>query len=219
MLIADDESMARKRLARLVGAIEGCEVVGEVADAEGALARAHEADVVLLDIHMPGLSGLDAKDLLGGVAVIYVTAHADHAVRAFEQGAVDYVLKPVSAERLARALERVRPPNREPGRLPVQTRKGVVLLAAEEVSHAVVSGELVDVFTDRGRYTTTFRLAELERRLPHLERVHRRALVDLDRVDRLQPTDSGGYIAHMKDGSRVTISRAAARDLRRRLGI
>ena len=112
ILIADDELVARRRLARLVAALPGSTVCGEVADGEAVLdtVRAGGVDVVLLDIHMPGLSGLDALALLpaGGPHVILVTAHPDHAVEAFEHGAVDYVLKPVDAARLQKALERAR---------------------------------------------------------------------------------------------------------------
>ncbi|HEX8703389.1 MAG TPA: response regulator, partial [Myxococcaceae bacterium] len=112
ILIADDEMLARKRLARLLSAMPDVEVCGEAADGDAVLAAARTGgvDVVLLDIHMPGLSGMDALALLpaGGPHVILVTAHADHAVEAFEHGAVDYVLKPVEASRLQKALERVR---------------------------------------------------------------------------------------------------------------
>ncbi len=226
VLIADDEALARKRLVRLCTALQDIEIVGECEDGEQVLARVAQAgiDVILLDIHMPNLSGLDALALLPaeGPRVIFTTAHASHALRAFELGAADYVLKPVEAERLAKALERVRVRvggGRGLDRLPIETRKGLLLLDPGEVSHAIIQGELVDLHTDRGVLTTDMRLADLERRLPHMERVHRRALLDLSRIERLESQSSGGYVAHMKDGHQVAISRASARLLRRRLGL
>lgn len=230
VLIADDEALARKRLTRLCSAIQGVEIVGECQDGEQVLERVAKGDVelVLLDIHMPNLSGLDALALLpeDGPRVVFTTAHAEHALAAFEHGAADYVLKPVEAGRLAKAIERVRVQlgaragsNGGLDKLPIETRKGLLLLDPSELSHAIIQGELVDLHTDRGVLSTDLRLADLEKRLPHLERVHRRALVDLSRIERLESQPTGGYVAHMKDGSRVAISRASARVLRRRLGL
>src|SRR5262245_37397818 len=104
VLIADDEQMARRRVARLLTDIAGVAVVGECESGEELLARLEhqDVDVVLLDVQMPGMTGIEAKTRLGEDApyVIFVTAHPDHAVAAFDVGAVDYVLKPVEAERL-----------------------------------------------------------------------------------------------------------------------
>ena len=112
VVIADDELLARKRLHRLCAALPGVEVVGELAGGEEVLerVRAGGVDVVLLDIQMPGLSGIDALQLWpdSGPHVIFCTAHPDHAVAAFDAGAVDYLLKPVEPARLAKALDRAR---------------------------------------------------------------------------------------------------------------
>ena len=233
VLIADDELVARRRLARLLGALPGVTVCGEAADGEAVLDTVREGgtDVVLLDIHMPGLSGLDALALLpaGGPHVIFVTAHADHALEAFEHGALDYVLKPVEASRLQKALERVRArlpvPAPEPARgldrLPIPTRQGIVLVAPEAISHATLEDELVTVFTAQGDYLTDFSLQELVERLPGegFHRVHRRALLNLAHVTRLEPLDTGGYLARTGRGHAVEVSRQSARELRRRLGL
>lgn len=242
VLIADDELVARKRLSRLLTAFPDVTVCGEAADGEAVLAavRAGGVDVVLLDIHMPGLSGMDALALLpaGGPHVILVTAHADHAVEAFEHGAVDYVLKPVEASRLQKALERVRvrlaSRAPEPGkgsaieqlarplaRLPIPTRQGIVLVDPESISHATLEDELVTVFTSQGDYLTDFTLQELVDRLPTegFYRVHRRALVNLAHVTRLEPLETGGYLARTARGHTVEVSRQSARELRRMLGL
>jgi two-component system LytT family response regulator len=242
ILIADDEMLARKRLARLLSAMPDVEVCGEAADGDAVLAaaRAGGVDVVLLDIHMPGLSGLDALSLLpeDGPRVILCTAHAEHAVDAFEHGAVDYVLKPVEAARLQKALERVRArlgpkPGQEPAkgpatagtkgltRLPIPTRQGIVLVDPDTISHASLDGELVTVFTTQGDFLTDFTLQELADKLPveGFHRVHRRALLNLAQVARLEPLETGGYIARTTRGHAVEVSRQSARELRRMLGL
>ncbi|WP_257452888.1 LytR/AlgR family response regulator transcription factor [Archangium lipolyticum] len=242
VLIADDELVARKRLVRLLTAFPDVSVCGEAADGAAVLdaVRAGGVDVVLLDIHMPGLSGMDALALLpaDGPRVVLVTAHADHAVDAFEHGAVDYVLKPVEASRLQKALERVRtrlaPRAAEPGkgsaveqlarplaRLPIPTRQGIVLVDPETISHATLEDELVTVFTAQGDYLTDFTLQELVDRLPTegFYRVHRRALLNLAHVTRLEPLETGGYLARTARGHMVEVSRQSARELRRMLGL
>ncbi len=233
ILIADDEQLARKRLARLLAAFPDTTVCGEAADGEAVLAAVRQGgvDVVLLDIHMPGLSGLDALALLpeGSVHVILVTAHPDHAVDAFEHGAVDYVLKPVEAARLQKALERVRArltprteaPRAALSRLPIPTRSGIVLVDPDAISHATLEDELVTVFTTQGDFLTDFTLQELMDRLPPegFLRVHRRALVNLAHVTRLEPLETGGYLARTPRGHSVEVSRQSARELRRMLGL
>ncbi len=242
VLIADDEMLARKRLARLLSAMPDVEVCGEVADGDAVLAaaRAGGLDVILLDIHMPGLSGLDALSLLpeDGPRVILCTAHAEHAVDAFEYGAVDYVLKPVEAARLQKALERARArlapkEEQEPAkaqsaagtkplaRLPIPTRQGIVLVDPDTISHATLEGELVTVFTTQGEFLTDFTLNELADKLPveGFQRVHRRALLNLAHVTRLEPLETGGYIARTTRGHSVEVSRQSARELRRMLGL
>ncbi len=224
VLIADDEEIARRRLARLLAMIPETAVAGECADAGAVLERVREGgvDVLLLDIQMPGLTGLDAVALLphGGPQVIFCTAHAEHAVGAFDAGAVDYLQKPVDAARLQKALERARarrPPSLN--RLAISTRQGIVLLDPAEISHAMLEGELVAVVTASATYLTDSTLQALEEKLGGFERVHRRALLNLEHVVRLEPNESGGFLARTRAGHGVEVSRAAARELRRRLGL
>ncbi len=221
-----DELVARKRLGRLLSAIDGIALAGECESAEQALRRIREGgiDVVLLDIQMPGLSGVEALQLLGDAApcVIFCTAHADFAVDAFAGGAVDYLLKPIEAGRLAKALERTRP--RVPAgssRLALTTPRGIVLLAPAEISHAVLENEVVTVFTkDGAQHFVDATLQDLENRLPtSFFRAHRRVLLNLDLVARLETVDSGGFRAQMANGQGVTVSRQSARELRRALGL
>jgi two-component system LytT family response regulator len=234
ILIADDEALARRRLLRLLGELPGVEVAGECsrgAEVLEVLDGGAEVDVVLLDIRMPGLSGIETGALFpeDGPEIIYTTAYGEHALAAFDVGAVDYLLKPIDALKLRRALERVRsrgaavsePTSPALERLAVSTREGVVLVAPSAISHALFDGTLVTLHTDRGALLCDFSLQDLEERLPaaSFERVHRRALINLERIDRLEPLETGGYRAHMEDGGEVPIARQAARRLRRRLGI
>ncbi|MBI3185990.1 MAG: response regulator transcription factor [Myxococcales bacterium] len=243
VLVADDELLARKRLSRLLSAMPGVEPCGECQDGEEVLKRVRQGgvDVVLLDVQMPGLSGVDAMALLpaDGPYVVFCTAHPDHAVEAFDQGAVDYLLKPIEPARLQKALDRARSRNtqrrfhaeqqaqkkvrEEPGinRLAVPTRQGIVLIDPATISHATLEGELVTIHCEKGEFLTDSSLQELQEKLPkeRFERVHRRALLNLGHVSRLEPLDTGGYIARTTRGHAVEVSRQSARELRRRLGL
>jgi two-component system LytT family response regulator len=241
VLVADDELMARKRLMRLLGELSEVEPCGECKDGAEVLQRveAGGVDVVLLDIDMPGLSGMDALRLLpeDGPYVVFCTAHSEHAVDAFDAGALDYLLKPIEGGRLEKALQRARSQEalRRFGdererqrssarasvdRLAIPTRSGIALLDPRQVSHALLEGELVTVATAQGDYLTDMSLQELESRLPRcFMRVHRKALLNLEQVVRLEPADSGGFLARTARGDGVVVSRQAARELRRMLGI
>jgi two-component system LytT family response regulator len=229
VLVADDEAVARKRLLRLLAAMDGVDVAGECADGQAVMDRVAvgDVDVVLLDIRMPRLGGLEAAAALddNGTAFVLVTAHPDHAVEAFELGAADYLVKPVEAERLAKALARVRErlgatsERASLPRLAIPTRQGFVLLDPDRVSHAVLDGDLVTIVSEDGAYLSDASLGDLQERLPRgaFERVHRRAILNLEHVARLEPLDSGGFLAHTRSGHSVEVSRQAARQLRRRL--
>lgn len=274
VLLADDELLARRRLARLLAAIPDVELVAECVDAEQAIARLRlgGVDVALLDIHMPGLSGIDVLSAIGAEAsrgsrgareareparetplVVFCTAHQDHAIEAFEGGAADYLLKPIELARLQKAIERARVrlrPLREsaptpakgasptiasptsgarlaPQRLAIETHQGILLLDPMRITHAVLEGALVTIVTLDGEHVTELSLQDLERRLSppgdgrdgQFVRVHRRALLALEHVVRLDPIETGGLLAHTVRGHVVEVSRQAARALRRQLGV
>lgn len=224
IVIAADELLGRQRLERLVGALEGVNVCASVASGREALdaVREHRPDVLLLDVQMPDLTGLEVASLLDDeVRVVFVTAHAEHAVQAFALAAVDYLLKPVDPARLKLALERARGAGAKPSaRLAVKTQKGVVLVDPTEVTHAQLDGELVVIATAERSWITDWTLAALEARLPdRFMRVSRQAIINLDKVAVLEPTESGGYLARLVGGAVVQVSRQSARELRRALGI
>jgi two-component system, LytTR family, response regulator len=237
VLVCDDELIARRRAARLLSEQPDVEVVAECASGDEVLAKlaVEDVDLVVLDIHMPGMSGIETvmKMPEDRPYLIFLTAHPEHAVSAFDLGATDYLLKPVDDARLKKALDRARrqldaPPRRDAheagaplARLAITTKAGVVLLSPDEVTHAVFDGQLVTVHTRDRAILSDATLQELEERLSasHFERVHRRAIVNLLHVEHLEPVLSGGYVARVVGGKSVDVSRQAARKLRRRLGI
>ncbi|HEX4517024.1 MAG TPA: LytTR family DNA-binding domain-containing protein [Polyangiaceae bacterium] len=229
VLVADDEKLARQRLVRLLGEIDGVTIVAECTNAEEVLAAVKEqdVDVALLDVEMPGLTGMEAFAMMGPRApfVVFCTAHASYAVEAFDRGAADYVLKPVDPKRLRVAIERARArmDKGAPQRLAIATQSGVILVDPRVVTHATLAqtseGALVTIFTTTGeRHLSGDSLNELEKKLPHMLRVHRRALVALDHVTKLEPQPTGGYVARIGTHA-VEVSRQAARDLRKKLGL
>jgi two-component system LytT family response regulator len=238
VLVCDDELMARKRVLRLLGELPGIDTPIECESGEGVLARLREddVDVALLDINMPGLSGIETVLAMPEERpyVIFLTAHPEHAVQAFDIGAVDYVLKPIDEARLAKALTRARQfldygaqeELRASGdvklnKLAIATHDGAALVSPSDITHATFDGTLVSVHTATRTILTDDTLQDLEAKLPAgpFERVHRRAIVNLDHVERLESVDSGGYVARLSTGKRVDVSRQSARKLRRRLGL
>jgi two-component system LytT family response regulator len=228
IVIADDELLARQRLVRLVEAMEEHEVVAVCASAAELLEALQDepVDMALLDVDMPGTTGLELAQQLEqqGISIVFVTAHAEHALEAFEVGALDYVVKPVEAERLAKALQRVRARVEirapSPGPLALPGGRGIRLLQPDELIHAEVDGSGVVVHTPSGPVHTEWTLAELERRLPaeRFVRVHRRALVALAAIEWLESKE-GVQVLRLRSGARVQVSRGGSRALRRRLGL
>jgi two-component system LytT family response regulator len=237
VLVCDDEMMARKRVVRLLGEIEGVEPPIECESGEEVLAKlkTEDVDVAILDINMPGMSGIETVMAMpeDRPYVIFLTAHPEHAVSAFDVGAVDYVLKPIDDARLAKALERARKvldhgsasdegaAAHKLNKLAIPTRGGVELVSPSDVTHATFDGALVTVHTKTRSILTDDTLQDLEDKLPKgpFERVHRRALLNLEHVERLESVDSGGYVACLGTGKKVDVSRQSARKLRRRLGL
>lgn len=244
VLVCDDELMARKRVARLAAAVPGVESVLECesgAEVLDLLAR-EDVDVAVLDVNMPGMTGIETVLSMPEERpyVVFLTAHPEHAVSAFDVGAVDYLLKPVDEARLAKALGRARQMldqgnvagavgaaaastggERRLGKLAIATHDGAALVNPADVTHATFDGALVTVHTAARTILTDDTLQDLEAKLPPgpFERVHRRAIVNLEHVERLESVDSGGYVACLSTGKRVDVSRQSARRLRRRLGL
>jgi two-component system LytT family response regulator len=240
-LIADDEPVARAGLRHLLRGLPWLHCVGEAADGPAALAEIQRLrpELVFLDIQMPGLLGTEVLQrlLAGGTAapplVVFTTAHAEHALTAFELGALDYLLKPFGAERLHATLERVRaalgqpcPPALERlaellGRGPltrlfVRSGAAIVPVAVSEVSHFEAVGDYVAVHAGGATHLLHLALARLEDRLDaqRFVRIHRGCIVNLDAVQRFRRLASGQLSAELKDGRALPVSRSRSQVLR-----
>jgi two-component system response regulator AlgR len=204
VLLVDDEPLARARLRSLIDAIAepAAAVGGEAADAAQALAwlGRDRADLLLLDIRMPGCSGLELAAALRALpappAVVFISAHAEHALAAFEIDAVDYLTKPVRRERLAAALQRVqqrlRPALAQPPTLVVQDRGRVLRLPLSELLFLKAEQKYVTLRTASRALVLDEALADLERRLgAGFLRVHRNAIVARHAVRALERRAGG----------------------------
>jgi DNA-binding LytR/AlgR family response regulator len=233
-LVVDDEQLAREELCFLLGQAGDVDIVGEAGDGVGALRLAGELrpDVLFLDVQMPGLTGFEvARRLMDAELLpqlVFVTAFDQYAIDAFSVNAVDYLLKPVDAERLDQTLDRVRrrlasehaarlslaPADLEKVIDAVQARRGrrdqlairanerFVLVQADEVIHASVVDDAIVVVTNLVSGTSNYRtLDELQTRLDPAVfwRVHRSHLVNITKIKEIVPWFSRNYLLRMKD--------------------
>jgi two-component system response regulator AlgR len=203
VLIVDDEKPARDRLTRMVGALGECQVVGEAGNGNEALEKAGflDPDVVLMDIRMPGMDGIQAARHLSHLsrppAVIFTTAFADHALEAFETHAVDYLLKPVRKERLADALSAASKPNRAQSshndtvlselearqHICARVRGNLVLISVDDIYYFQADQKYVTVRHGDGEVLIEDPLKNLEMEFSErFCRIHRNALVSLDKI-------------------------------------
>lgn len=236
VLVVDDEPPARQGLARLVAAQEGFAVAGECGDGASAIEaiRSLAPDLVLLDVQMPPPDGLGVVRAVGAEqmpAVIFVTAYEAHAVAAFEAHALDYVLKPYTARRLAEALQRARSQieTRRLGelgrrllgvlgevqspstdRIVVKSLGKTELVPVAEISRIEAAGYCVRIHTGRRVVVHREPLHALERRLPEQRfiRVHRSLLVNTRQIREARVTRSGEHQLVLQDGASVPVSRS-----------
>jgi two-component system LytT family response regulator len=234
-LIADDESPARARLRQLLAAHADVEIVGEAETGVQAMDMASrlKPELLLLDIQMPGCTGLDIAASLAAPrpSIVFCTAYDEHAVDAFELAAVDYLLKPISRARLAQALDRVRTSapghaetsldqaaRRQPSRAArFLVRNGPSYLVVHEsrVLFFASDGGLTRLVTEGASYNLDPTLNELERRLAPARffRVSRAALISLNAVAEVHPLPGGSGEVVLKGGQRLEVTRRRFRDL------
>ena len=245
-LIVDDEPVARQVLRDELSSFQDIEIVGEAADGKEALLEIAQLkpDLVLLDLEMPGLGGFDVIHRLPqGVlpVVIIVTAYDQHAVRAFEAGALDYLLKPVSKERLEKALARARAMHGKTAEvaeslahlsdIPEQggehrgrkvvgrTGEEYYLLDLDDVMAFQAEREVVWILTARQRYMATQTLRNVDARLrgSSFQRVHRNALVNVNHVRKMSPLSSQRWLLTLSNGLEFIVSKRQARNVRQML--
>jgi len=239
VLVAEDEPINRRRLVRLLGEA-GCEVVAELEDGPAVLTwldLGQPVDALFLDIQMPGLSGLAVLEALPqALPVVFVTAFAEHAVQAFEQAANDYLLKPVTAERLALTLRRLRargqgtgqasgqasgaPHPAGPTRFPIKAGEGLLLVELTRTTHFLFEEGVVWAFAPERLRTTWKTLAEAEQALgPRVVRGNRHLLVRPEAILGCRAGESGRLLVRMVGGLELEVSRGAAPGLKARLGL
>lgn len=235
-VIVDDERLARRELRSLLEEHKGVSVVGEAggADEAAAVIREVSPDVVFLDIQMPGATGFDLLDRFDVEAdIIFVTAYDEYAVRAFEVNALDYLLKPVAPERLARALERLAGEGRREPEAPLRRLEYDDRLFLDLGGHSrflkvgtIVSisgaGDYSEVLTEDGKKSLVQKpLKEWEARLPekYFLRIHRSAIVNLEHVERVENWFNRSYRIHLRQLEEpLTVSRRYAASLKARFG-
>jgi two-component system LytT family response regulator len=234
-IVADDEPLARQALRRALDGDGAVTIVGEAEDmpALRRLLSTCRADVLFLDVRMPGGSGLDAIPFVPpGTALVFTTAHREHAAQAFAVDAVDYLVKPFGHDRVREALARVRrrlatvpatAPS-EPAPRPtldvLLVRVGVRLVPVpvDRIRRIEGADDVVRIVTDERAWFHGVTLQELETQLDpaRFVRVHRRHLVNLAHVTAIEPHDERRLAVVFADGTRVTCSRAGSALVRRR---
>lgn len=237
VLIADDEPLARERMRFLLARHPGMRVVRECVDGDEALAaiRQERPDIAFLDISMPGRTGVDvAEALLDDAAapvVVFVTAHDEFAVRAFEVAAVDFLVKPVDRERfdsmlvrlerrltgaghriaadeLARLFGALRERSDYPTRFVVRGTRGHYFVRVDDIESATASGNYVQLLADGRAHLVRETMRSMEERLDPARfiRVHRSTILCIDRIARVEPLGHGLYRLVMRSGARFESS-------------
>jgi two-component system LytT family response regulator len=251
VVIADDERPARSFLAATLRLLPDVVVIGEATNGAEAiqLIERHKPDVAFLDVQMPEVDGLSVVRLLRRKylpLVIFVTAYDEHAVKAFEMNAVDYLTKPMSEARLREAVRRARErlERRDPGetavthvhdalidyersaplgrldRIPVRQKHDIVLVPTSQIASIIAEGEVLHLTTARqDRHTITYRLKTLEARLDPAKfiRLGRGVIANIDFIARVTPLPGGMYSVKLINGQQLDVSRIQSRLLRGRL--
>lgn len=238
-VLVDDEPIARQILEEELAEIPGLAILGQADNGKVAIEmiNAHRPDLVLLDIQMPGCDGFEVVRRLSPVppAVIFVTAFDQHALRAFDAGAADYLLKPIRRDRLRAAIEKARAAIKHPvetaetlartmevagpaGRKRVVGKKGeeFFLLDLDEVLAFRADGELVWIITKQRRYLANQTLQELATRFEgtQFRRIHRSALINVDHVRKMSTLSSQRWLVTMSNEMELIVSKRQAHTIR-----
>ena len=243
VVIVDDEPLARDILREMLAAHDDVAVVAECANGFEAVRAVADRvpDLLLLDVQMPRLDGFDVLELVGrDIAVVFVTAYDEYAIRAFEVHAVDYLLKPFGAERLAQALGRVRErlgtavrqaapvqpllrtarPQRTPlQRVLVRHKADVHVIPTSRIDYIEAQDDYAAIHTGGRTLLKDQTLSELEALLDPATfvRIHRRYVLNLTRLARLEPAGGDSRTAVLADGTELPVSRAGYTRLKERL--
>ncbi len=238
-MIVDDEPLARKRLRDLLAAERALEIVGEAGSGNEAvrMIRSERPDLVFLDIQMPGTDGFGVIREIAGddpPLIVFVTAHDEHAIKAFEVQAVDYVLKPVLEPRLKeavrRAVERLNTGKRDTsgdltrllerlaqstasqsgsGRLPIKHVGSVSFVRTDDIDWLEADGDYVRIHAGKATHVVRDTIGEIMGKLPanRFVRVHRSIVVNAERIREVQPWFKGDYVLILHDGTKLRSGR------------
>jgi len=239
-LIVDDEPLARDRLRGFLKAEAGVELIGECGSGTEAITAIRNAlpDLVFLDMQMPGCNGLQVLAELPEArrpAIVFATAYEKFAVDAFDVAAVDYLLKPFDRDRFQQALRRVREhlqrsrepaaaeapaPAARPDRITVKADGRLVFLKPEEIVRVEAADNYVTLHLVSGRLMLRETMTAIEARLgtAGFVRVNRSAIVQLDQIREIQPSQHGDYTVVMRDGTKLPLSRSLRGQLERFTG-
>jgi two-component system LytT family response regulator len=248
VLVADDEPLARERLTGLLSQEPDIEVVGQARDGEEAITAIHDdtPDLVFLDVQMPQMNGFEVIEAVGTdkmPLVIFVTAYDQHALKAFQVRALDYLLKPFDRERFKDALQRARKQlereeNGDLGRrllalvkdlrrdqpksdrLVVKSGGRLFFLRTDEIDWVEAAGNYVRLHVGPGSHLLRETMNAIEGRLDPEKffRIHRSRIVNMERIQELQPWLNGEYAVLLRTGTRLTLSRGYREKLQDRLG-
>lgn len=244
VLIVDDEPIARRVLRQELESVPGVEIAGEAEDGIAALEQisATRADLVFLDLEMPRMTGFEMIRRLNvtpAPVIVIVTAYDQHAIRAFEAGAIDYLLKPVSQPRLLQSIERARKLARSPADVleqigqiqaiappmneAAQMRKIVAklgeeffLLNVDEVLALQAEGDLTWIITAKQRYLATQNLTGLETKLKNapFQRIHRSAIININHIRKMSVLTSQRWLLTLTNGQEFIVSKRQAKNIR-----
>ena len=231
-LIVDDEPPARRNLVALLQREADIEIIGECGSGKDAVdaIRTLAPDLVFLDVQMPEYDGFDALEMLGSKtpgALIFVTAYDQYALRAFDAGALDYLLKPFDNARFARALDRARdkvsrfrlaPPKM--ARIIIKSAGQVLFLKISEIDWIEADDYYACLHVGARNHLLRRSLAELEQELDPASfcRIHRSAIVNVERIKTLRLNLDGEYNVVLENGSELSLSRRHRKELQSRLG-
>jgi two-component system LytT family response regulator len=233
VLVADDEPLARQRIEDLLAKEKGIEIAGTAATGDEAveMIRRMNPDLVFLDVQMPGRTGLEVVEAIGAEQMpltIFITAYDQYALDAFDIAAVDYLVKPFDDERFAQSLQRARNRIRSlprqgqyRERIPVESRGQVRVVPVARIDYITASGPYAELHVGDKTYAVRERMQTLEEQLDPaiFFRIHRSAIVRLDRIDTLLHSAGGDYALRLKDGTELDVSRGRREELEQRLGI
>ena len=234
VVIADDEPLARRRIEDLLAKEPDMEIAAEATSGEEAVEaiRTQHPDLLFLDVQMTGMTGLQVAEEIGAESMpvtIFVTAYDQYALQAFDVAAVDYLVKPFDDDRFAEALRRARRSaslrEREQTtylqRIPVEMRGQVRVVPVALIDYITASGPYAELHVADRTFAVRERMQALEERLDPAVffRIHRSAIVRLDRIDTMLRAPGGDYAVRLKDGTELSVSRTRREELEQRLGI